>query len=613
MRDKFHHGGNRGARRFSPCSRLLCVLCGRSLLVLLAFLIAISTSAQTRESIPAEQHLRYQIKLALDFENRAYTGTERVRFINHGDHPTSTLYFHLYPNVRVPNNSTSTVTAGGDIVQKNSDEPRLEISAVRKASDGSELNFSLDDQETTLRIYLAEPVAPEAATEIEIQFKGSLPEIDPEETGLVTHVMQQVSAALRSTREMHRARDINFRCRGVMMLGTFYPVLAARDGDDWFRKIEPNIGDIVMTNVADYQVSIEAARNVSVYTAVPPRTVTPKENATSMEFEAENLRDFVVLAGNDLHLQQKTVDGVTIRSIFRPEHQVVAQRVMNIAADAVRVYSARLGALPLKTVSIVDAPLVATLGSAEFAGLSAIASAFYVDFDSTTMRNMPDVIREQRTSVEDSLEWTVAHVVAHQWWGETVGNDPAREPILDEALSNWSALLYYRDVHNQEQAATALDEQLRGVYKLYRTFGGEDMEANRATREYRNSLQYTAIVTSKGALMFEALRTLLGDEKFLAALRSYYHANQLELADMNDLRGAFVGEASLEQRRAVTRTFDRWLSSKRGDEDIAPPDAKLAADLGLPAKTGNQKGDKGVFTAFAKVGKFFWQQMTRIR
>ena len=286
---------------------------------------------------------------------------------------------------------------------------------------------------------------------------------------------------------------------------------------------------------------------------------------------------------------------------------------MNIAADAVRVYSARLGPLPMKTVSIVDAPLVATLGSAEFAGLSAIASAFYVDFDSPTMRNMPDVIREQRASVEDSLEWTVAHVVAHQWWGATVGNDPAREPILDEALANWSALLYYRDAHGEQLGAMALDEQLRGVYKLYRTFGGEDMEASRAAREYRNSLQYTAIVTSKGALMFEALRTLLGDEKFFAALRSYYNANQLELADLNDLRGAFVGEASLEQRRAVTRTFDRWLSSKRGDEDIAPPDAKLAADLGLPAKTNNQKGDKGVFTAFAKVGKFFWQQMTRIR
>src|SRR5205814_1879674 len=179
----------------------------------------------------------------------------------------------------------------------------------------------------------------------------------------------------------------------------------------------------------------------------------------------------------------------------------------------------KFGPLPLKAVTIVDAPLVATLGSAEFAGLGAIASAFYVDFDSPIMRNMPDVIREQRASVEDSLEWTVAHVVAHQWWGATVGNDSSREPILDEALANWSALLYYRELHGEQQAASALEEQLRGVYKLYRTFG---------------------------------------------------------------------------------------------DEDIGPPDPKLAAELGLPSRA-NAKPDHNVFTAFAKVGKFFWQQMTKIR
>ncbi len=265
----------------------------------------------------------------------------------------------------------------------------------------------------------------------------------------------------------------------------------------------------------------------------------------------------------------------------------------------------------MKTVSIVDVPLVATLGSAEFAGLTAIASAFYLDFDSPAMLNMPDVIREQRAAVEDSLEWTVARAVAHQWWGVTVGNDPGREPVLDEALANWSALLYYREIHGEPRFTAALDEQVRGVYTLYRTFGGEDMEASRSAREYRNSFQYSAIVGSKGALMFEALRKLLGDERFFAALRDYYSANSLEVADMDDLRGAFIAGASVEQRRAVSRTFDRWLSSKRGDEDIGPPDPKLAAELGLPAKP-NPKGGGNFFTAFAKVGKFFWQQMTRI-
>lgn len=614
---RINHRGHRGTRdgqkRSFVLPLLLCVLCVKcSVVLILAALLTSSTAAQnqTRQPVPLDKRLRYQIKLALDFDNRTYTGTERVRFVNRGEHPTSILYFHLYPNVRVPGYAPPAPPAKAGPGQPTSDEPRLEVSEVRSASDGSVLIYDLDDLATTLRVNLREPVAPNAVTEIEIKFKGSVPEIDPEETGLLTHVMQQVSAALRSTRELRRPRDTNFRCRGVLWLGSSYPILAARNGDDWLRKVELSIGDTALSEVADYEVTIEAPRSVAVYAPVAGQTGSPREELGSTKFVAENLRDFAFVAGRDLRSEQRAVGDVTIRSIFKPEHEVVARRVLGIAAEAVRIYVRRLGPLPMKTVSIVDAPLVATLGSAEFAGLSAIASAFYLDFDSPMMRNMPDVIREQQASVEDSLEWTVAHVVAHQWWGVTVGNDPAHEPILDEALANWSALLYYREAHGDEQAAVALDEQLRGVYKLYRTFGGEDMEASHAAREYRNSFQYAAIVTSKGALLFEALRKLLGDEKFFAALDGYYQTNQLEVADLNDLRGAFVAEAPSEQRRAVTRTFDRWLSSKRGDEDIAPPDAKLAAELGLPTPVAN---GKGVFTAFAKVGKFFWQQMTRIR
>ena len=597
---------NHFALRALPSALFLCVLCG--------FLFPARNSFannQSRQPLPPEKRIRYQIKLNLDFENRAYTGTERVHWVNRGDHSTSIIYLHLYSNMRAPDYALP--TAKKDAGQPVSDEPRLDLSEVRLASNDAPVPFSLDDDATTLRINLHEPVQPDSAVDILIKFKGSVPEIDPEETGLVTHVLQQVSAAIRSTRELRRARDTNFVCRGVMMLSTSFPILAARNGDDWFRKIESSIGDALTTDAADYNVTIEAQRGVNIFTPVAALTVTQNERAESAKFVGENLRDFAIIAGRDLRLEENRVGDVSVRSIFRPDHEVIARRVVKIAGDALRIYENKFGALPIKTVTIVDAPLVATLGSAEFTGLGAIASAFYVDFDSATMRNMPDVIREQRASVEDSLEWTIARVVAHQWWGTTVGNDPAREPVLDESLSNWSALLYYRETHGDEQTANALEEQLRGVYKLYRTFGGDDMEASRSSREYRNSFQYAAIVSSKGALMFEALRKLLGDKKFFEALREYYTANSLEVADMDDLRGAFIAKAPVEQRRTVSRTFDRWLSGKRGDEDIGPPDPKLAEELGLPARTNAKGGGGNVFTGFAKVGKFFWQQMIKIR
>jgi hypothetical protein len=417
---------------------------------------------------------------------------------------------------------------------------------------------------------------------------------------------------LRSEREARRARDLNFRCRGVMLLGTAYPVLVIRDGEDWLRKVETGIGDKVFADIADYHVTIDAPADVQVFSsgnAVERSATEARTDNTRREFTGEALRDFAIVAGRNLRATQQVVSDVKVQSVYLTEHEAVGRRVLAAAAGAVRVYVARFGRLPLNSVSIVDAPLVAGLGSAEFTGFGVIASAFYVDFDSPLMRNLPELVRDQRASLEDSLEFAVAHVVAHQWWGATVGNNPEREPVLDEALAQWSALLYYKEVHGEERAATALNDQLRGVYKVYRTFGGEDMAADRAAREYRNFFQYSAIVASKGALMFTALRQLMGDERFFAALRSYYQANKLEIAEMDDLRGAFIAEAPLAERRAVARTFNRWLSGKRGDEDIAPPDPELALALGLNPNIS--KGNDG--NAFARLGKFFWQQMTRIR
>jgi Peptidase family M1 domain len=590
---------------------------GSFAVLMLLSLCAAPVHPQTRETTPAADRLQYQIKLKLDFENRAYSGSERVRWINRGDHPTAVLYFHLYSNLRTETGKTAPATNSGPAGRApQMDEPNIEVTGVSSAATGLGLPYSLDDQGTSLRITLREMVAPGNSAEVDIKFKGTVPEIDPEETGLVTHIVQQVSAALMSGRELRRARDVNFRCRNVMMLGTAYPVLTAREGDDWLRKVEPSVGDIVLAEAADYQVEIETPATIALFTsadsAVPAASGELAQKNTRT-FVGENLRDFAIIAGPALHAADRTVGNVTVRSVYLPEHEGVARRVLNVAAESLRVYTTHFGPLPLKNFTIVGTPLVAGLGSAEFSGLGAIASAFYVDFDSPTMRNMPEVIREQRASLEESVEWSVAHLVAHQWWGAVVGNDPAREPVLDEALANWSALLYYREVHGEKLATGAMDEQLRGVYKVYRTFGGEDLEANKAARDFRNSFQYSAIVSSKGALMFVALQRLLGDEKYFAALRSYYAANSFEIADMDDLRGAFIAEAPLAQRRVVARTFGRWLASKRGDEDIAPPDAHLAAELGLPVKANQKGGDRGPLTAFSRVGKFFWQQMTRIR
>jgi len=563
----------------------LCIFCGLA-------------AAQTNVE-PSERH-RYQIDIKIDFERLSYTGTETVRWINQGEKPASVIYFHLYQNLRV---ADQPVTA-------ESDEPRIDILEVRAASDDAGLSSALEDQGTTLRVNLREPVAPGNSAEVVIKFKGTVPEIDRDETSLTTHVVKQVSAALRSDRETRRARDINFLCRGVMLLGTAYPTLVVHDGDEWRRKVEASVGDFVFNEAADYEVSVTAASGIEVFTS-GMETGARSEKRT---FTATALRDFAILAGPGLRSEHTEVNGTNVRSIYFADHERVGKRALVVAANALRTFTNLFGPLPFKEISIAEAPLVAGLGSCEFSGLNVIASAFFVDFDSPAVRNLPEIIREQRPSVEESLEWTVAHLVAHQWWGAAVGNDPAREPILDEALACWSSLLYYQQTYGPERASAVLDDQVRGVYRMYRTFGGDDMDANRPSREYRNTFQYAAIVTAKGALMFVDLQRSLGEEKVFAALRKYYQANLYEIAQLEDLRIALVAEAPVEQRRMIGRTFTRWLTAKRGDEDIAPPDQELAVSLGIQSKQAPARSnDKNALTALGKVGRFFWQQMTRIR
>ncbi|MDQ2936675.1 MAG: hypothetical protein M3R67_04125 [Acidobacteriota bacterium] len=596
---------------FFPLPRLL----GSAILLLIGGALVSAVTLKAQEQAPSKESAakeslrqRYQIQLKLDFDALSYSGSERVRWFNQGDHAISVLYFHLYSNLR-PEQSPD--RASGSPAEAG--EPRLEITEVHSASDSAPLIYSLDEQGSTLRVNLREQVAIGQAVEVLVGFKGYVPEIDPEETGLTTHVVKQISAALRGEREMRRPRDINFRCRGVMLLGTSYPVLAVHDGDDWMRKLEPSVGDMIFNEVADYEVSIEAQPGVVVFTSAGEdanKTKSPK----STVFSAPALRDFAIIAGRNLRSEQKEIGNTTLRSIFTAEHERIGKRVLGMTEAALRVFSSKFGPLPFRTINVAEAPLVAGLGSTEFAGLQVIASAFYIDFDSPAVRNLPEIIREQRPSVEESLEWSVAHLTAHQWWGGAVGNDPAREPVLDEALASWSALLYFREIYGEQKSAAVLEDQLQGVYRLYRTFGGEDMDANRPSRDYRNTFQYAAVVTTKGALLFVQLQRLLGDDKLLAAFRNYYEANLLEIAELDDLRGALIAEAPIEKRRAVARTFNRWLASKRGDEDIAKPDQELATSLGLPARSNPQRGGgRNALKPFTRLGKFFWQQITRIR
>src|SRR5262249_27056708 len=96
MKNSLSHKWYKQARSGNALFNLLCVLW------LLASSPAVIARRQPYLQIPPEQRIKYQIALTLDFDNRTFSGVERVRWVNRGDHATSTLFFHLYANMRTP-------------------------------------------------------------------------------------------------------------------------------------------------------------------------------------------------------------------------------------------------------------------------------------------------------------------------------------------------------------------------------------------------------------------------------------------------------------------------------------------------------------------------------
>jgi aminopeptidase N len=305
------------------------------------------------------------------------------------------------------------------------------------------------------------------------------------------------------------------------------------------------------------------------------------------------MRGFAVAVVERMKSAEQKTGASRAVSYFREGDERIGKRALDFAINAVDVYEKSFGPYPYSRLQVVEMPLAAGYSNIQFPGMVVVAQAYYIDFDAPEAARLPGVLREQSDIIKSSFEFTIAYGVAKQWWGEAVGGDSERAPYLDEALANFSAAYYHEAVYGKKLGDLIIDQQLRGAYQAYRMLGGVDVEAEKPVKDFRNSLQYTAIVQAKGGLLFVALRKELGDERFFDALRRYYSKNSFRVATPETLRNSFISAS--ENPRAAQAIFQRWLKEKRGDEDIGAPDMTL-----IPPRVSKIRA---LGRVFVKIGK----------
>jgi hypothetical protein len=522
----------------------------------------------------------YRIEIDLDYQKASFTGRETLRFLNTTRADLDFLNFYLYPNFGL----------------SEEDKPSL---AVQKVTAGRrELNYSFRSNNALLRVELPQKLRPGESIELALDFSARVPRVQREEASLLAHFLQEIGDALSEERQPKDARDIFFAGEEAMLLGHFFPMLAPNDQQTVEQNMAVSVSSLVNGEVADYEVTVRTDEKLTVIASAEcvesnALRSDAMDRRKSQTFRGKKLRGFAVAVIERMKSAERKIGAARAVSYFRESDERLGGRALDFAANAIGVYEKSFGAYPYSLLHVVEMPLAAGYSNIQFPGMVIVAQAYYIDFDAPEAARLPGVLREQADIIKSSFEFTIAHGVAKQWWGEAVGSDSERAPYLDEALANFSAAYYHEAVYGKKLGDLIIDQHLRGAYQAYRMLGGVDVEAEKPVKDFRNALQYTAIVQAKGGLLFVALRKELGDERFFDALRQYYSKNSFRVATPETLRNSFI--ATSENPRAAQAIFQRWLKEKRGDEDIGAPDVTL-----IPPRVSKIRA---LGRVFVKIGK----------
>lgn len=523
--------------------------------------IVLPDVVRAQESIAGGSTKRpeYEISLNVNYDAARFTGREKVTFFNNSRDLIDTLSFNLYPN------------AG------QADETKLPLRVDRVRARERDLVFAVQSRGMVLKVNLADRLAQGDSIQLTIDFSAVVPTVDPEETSLLAHFLEEINDAMGEERLETASREIFFAGEDGMLLGYFFPLLVASSAQDLDRMPAAGVKSAICAEVANYRVEVTVASRVTV---VGSGEVVDRSNVRSqgirgeqvVEFRGQNLRSFSLFLGEHLSATEKTIRGMKVTTFSRPGSERVADRISDLAARAVEVFSLAYGDYPSKTLQIVEVSLPASFSGIDLPGMVILAHAYFVDFESA-QTHLPGIVRSQADIIRAALDFTLAHEIAHQWWGGVVGSDPQRSPFLDESLAQFSGIYFFEATEGRDYAATVTEQQIRGTYLTYRMFGGTDTELERPLREIRSRLQYAAITQAKGAFFLLEMRRQMGDERFFSALRTYVAENANRISTPERLRASLL--ANSPDQRVSRLTIRRWLEEKHADEDIGSPSTTL--------------------------------------
>lgn len=283
---------------------------------------------------------------------------------------------------------------------------------------------------------------------------------------------------------------------------------------------------------ATYQITITVPKGIIVAGySEQPTTGIPTGNKTAYTFTSTK----PILPGNYVAAQYiakpYNFGGLTVDVYAKVGDEKWADRVADVVGKHLEYYSSKFGAYAYGNRLVVAETDDETLEAYSGAGILFLSTKAFA------------------TGNEELL----SREVAYQWWGQTVGIKSFDDAWLSQGLAQFSGLLYVRDNNNETQFQQAIQAELEKAlaFEQSASIRNAPKQLDDQTSAYRSVIFY------KGAVVFNMLRQLLGEQKFDAMIRDYYTkyaGKNLSIDEFETLTSTIAG-------RNMRSFFGQWVDS----------------------------------------------------
>lgn len=454
----------------------------------------------------------YSITANIDCDKKEVDVKESVKYINSSKKDKlDKICFHIYPKAfsdGVMNKPVSTLNENKAYPNGRSCG-EVNILKVLVNSDEQEICFEGTDKDI-LVVNLNKPLSPNKSVDIYFEFNLKLPNINH--------------------RYGYGENTIN--------LGNFYLIACVYEDGEFNTSPYNYNGDPFYSDISNYEVLVNYNSNY-ILASTGEVVLESVENETkTTKIQAKAVRDFSLTLSDKFKVLNEKVNGTSVSYFYYNDKN--PETSFKACKDSLTTFNKLFGEYPYSTLNICETNFV--YGGMEYPNLVFISDA---------LDNYEDYIH------------TIIHEIAHQWWYGVVGNDEFKFGFLDESLTEYSTYLFYDENPSYNMNTDEMIKNTTNSYLLFidvyrEVFTKVDTTMLRSLDEYKTEPEYIYMAYVKGVLMFDNLKNLVGETKFLNTLKYYYKQNMGKNVTPEVLVSAFNKICN----QNLTSFFNSWFDGK---------------------------------------------------